>query len=142
MNVKNIMIKDIVTIGIDNTVLDACNMFDSNKIGCLLVMKDGAMVGIITERDIISRVIVNQKNPNQIKIRDVMSRNIITIRSTDNVKEAIEVMNNNKIKKLPVVSYGDTLEGIITITDIVKIMPNSFKILEDCKSKESFRIKV
>jgi len=131
MLVNEIMAKHVITIESDKTILEACNRYNDYKIGCLLAMKNEKIVGIVTERDIISRVIVNQKNPATTKIEEVMSKNIKSIHPQAPIMEAANVMGDYKIKKLPVIDENGTLHGIITISDIIDIIPNYLKSIAE-----------
>ena len=128
MFVKDIMAKKVISIDQDKTVLDVCNKFKKNRLGSFVVVNAGIIVGIITERDIIERVIVEQKNPKKTKVEDVMSKNIITIHASAKIEQAAELMRKHKIKKLPVI-LNNEFAGIITVTDIANIMPNFTKTL-------------
>lgn len=142
MLVNEIMTKDVVTINSTETVLEACKRYNRFKIGCLIVMKDNKMEGIITERDIIDRVITKQKDPFVTKVEEIISRDIKYIHPTADVKEAANLMDKNKIKKLPVISDNGSLIGIITNTDIVNILPNYLTILAEGGNSETFRYAV
>ena len=131
MQVNEVMTKDIVTINSDDTVLEACKRYNRDKIGCLLVLRAGCMAGIITERDIIKRIIIMSKDPFVTKVEEIMSKEIITISPTADVKEAASLMGRNEIKKLPVVSEDGKPVGIITITDIVNLVPNMLKTIAE-----------
>ena len=128
MFVKDIMAKNVISIDQDKTVLDVCNKFKKNRLGSFVVVNAGIIVGIITERDIIERVIVEQKNPKKTKVEDVMSKNIITIHASAKIEQAAELMRKHKIKKLPVI-LNNEFAGIITVTDLANIMPNFTKTL-------------
>ena len=139
MLVDEIMTKNVVTIENDRTVLDACNVYNDRKIGCLIVTKDSHLDGIVTERDIIHRVISNEKDPRATKIEEIMTRDIKSILQTAEVKEAAEIMSENNIKKLPVVSDNGDVVGIITDTDIANMIPNFLKILAESGDDQSFK---
>lgn len=131
MLVNELMVKNVVTIESDKTVLEACKKYKDQGVGCLVVMKNNIVVGIVTERDIIERVIVDQKNPKKAKVEDVMSKNIKTIHASAKIEKAADIMKKNKIKKLPVI-LNNEIVGIITITDIANILPNfSKKLFEE-----------
>lgn len=130
MFVKDLMTKEVVSIEYDKTVLDACNKYKECGLGSLVVVNSGIVVGIITERDIIERVIVNKKNPKKTKIEEIMSKNIITIHASARIEQAAELMKKHKIKKLPVI-LNNNFVGIITVTDLANIMPKFTKILAD-----------
>ena len=130
MFVKDVMSKKVVSIEYDKTVLDACNIFKEKGLGSLVVVNSGVIVGIVTERDIIERVIVDKKNPKKTKIEEIMSKNIITIHASAKIEQAAELMKKHKIKKLPVILNNEFV-GIITVTDLANIMPDFTKIFAD-----------
>lgn len=130
MFVKDIMAKKVISIEHDKTVLDVCNKFKKHRLGSLVVIKSGVIVGIITERDVIERVVVEQKNPKKTRVEGVMSKNIITIHASAKIEQAAELMRKHKIKKLPVILNNEFV-GMITVTDLANIMPNVTKTLAD-----------
>jgi CBS domain-containing protein len=129
MFVKEIMTPNVVTIGSRDTVLDACQKYKDLSVGCLVVMNDRIIVGILTERDIIERIIVDQRNPKRTKVEDIMTKNIKTIHASARIEQAAEMMKTYKIKKLPVVLNNEIM-GIITATDITNNMPEFTKELK------------
>ena len=136
MLVSEIMVKDVVSIQSDDTVMDACKKYKDQGVGCLVVMKKNLVVGIVTERDIIERVIVGQKNPQKAKVEEIMSRNIKTVHASATIEKAADIMKKNHIKKLPVI-LNNEIVGIVTVTDIANILPHFSK--EILLEKEAFR---
>lgn len=130
MLVSEIMSKDVVTVESNESVLDACKIYKDRGVGCLVVMKEGIVLGILTERDIIERVIIDQKNPDEIKVEEIMSKNIKTVHASASVEKAVEIMKEHKIKKLPVI-LNNEIFGIITITDIANVLPDFSKLLSE-----------
>ena len=126
MLVKVVMTKKVLKIPFDKSVFDACLMYQKYKIGSLLVTKDDRCVGIVTERNIIERTICDKKNPEDIRVGDVMSSGLITIHALEKLEAAIEIMIEYNIKKLPVMS-DDRVIGIITVTDISRARPDLSK---------------
>ncbi len=119
MFVKEIMTTDVKTIRPEDNIKRLAEMMVKNKIGSLVVVEgSGEVVGIATERDIIEDVILLGKSPEEVKVRDVMTKDIITVNPGDTLEEAAEVMVNHKIKKLPVIDKG-RLVGIVTATDLI-----------------------
>lgn len=123
MLVSEIMSKDVVTVESEESVLNACKIYKDRNVGCLVVMRDEIILGILTERDIIERVIIDEKNPKEIKVEDIMSKNIKTVHASTSVEKAVEIMREYQIKKLPVI-LNNEIFGIITITDIANAIPN------------------
>jgi len=118
MDVKDI-IKKAVSIEPNSSVKKAASLMSKKNIGCLIVMNNKKIVGIITERDILKKVEAVAKNVNSVFVKDIMIKKVITISPDDNLDDAALVMSKHKIKKLPVVDKGELI-GIITNTDIIK----------------------
>ena len=129
MLVEEIMTKNVVTIGCNETVLDACKKYTDYKVGCLVVMDDKIIVGLVTERDIIERVIVTEKDPTT-KVREIMSRNIKTVHALAPVEKAAEIMREHNIKKLPVI-LNNEIVGIVTVTDISRAVSAFSEMLSE-----------
>jgi CBS domain-containing protein len=126
MLVSDIMTKNVVTIESGEPVLQAAKKYKECGVGCLVVMNDNLVVGILTERDIIERIIIDEKNPKKIIVEDIMSRNIKTIHAAARVEQAAEMMKTYKIKKLPVI-LNNEIVGIVTATDIANNMEDFSK---------------
>jgi CBS domain-containing protein len=123
MLVKEVMVKQVITIDANASVYDACMIYKEKKVGCLIVTKEETCVGIVTERDLIERTICQQRNPENTKVHEIMSHDIKVVNALDTVEKALETMKHYKIKKLPVIS-SEKFVGIITITDIAKARPD------------------
>jgi CBS domain-containing protein len=138
MLVKEIMMKNVVTIDADASVFDACMMYKEKKVGCLVVVDDETCVGIVTERDLIERSICQRRDPEKTKVREIMSQNIKVVYALDTVEKALETMKQYKIKKLPVIS-SEKVVGIITITDIAEARPEISKRFMETWMKAQWR---
>ena len=113
------MRKNVISIDSAMTVKDAATMMDDANVGCVVITRGNAPIGILTERDFVKRV-VSQEMDLATPLADVMSFPLITVDCDDTVWEAAEIMKKNKIHKAPVQEDGK-LVGIITATDIVKL---------------------
>jgi CBS domain-containing protein len=119
MIVKEVMNRNVKTVRPEDTVKDAAKIMNESYIGALVVVSGtGEVVGIVTERDILSDVVAIGKNADEVKISEIMTPNIITITPDKTLEEAADVMTDNKIKKLPVVDKG-RLVGIVTASDLI-----------------------
>jgi CBS domain-containing protein len=141
MLVQEIMTKDVVTIDCKKTIYDACKVYKDKKVGCLVVMDNDILVGLVTERDIIERAILEDRSPRNTQIRDIMSSNLKIIHALAPLEKASQIMKENNIKKLPVI-LNNKIVGIITQTDIsetIDIFSEAFENLEKFyeKSKEN-----
>jgi CBS domain-containing protein len=125
MFVKEVMKRDVKTTASDTTVLEAAQKMAQNNIGCLMVVND-TLDGIVTERDILNKIVATGKDPSQVMIRDIMTKNVISISPDKDMEEASDIMSKHRIKRLPVV-FGDEVVGIITSTDVVAILSKAIK---------------
>ncbi|MBW2975155.1 CBS domain-containing protein [Candidatus Woesearchaeota archaeon] len=116
MKVKDIM-QPITTTSVDSTVSDAARVMDAKNIGCLPVEDNGKITGIITERDILKKIVARGRNPEKTPVRDIMSSPVIKIDAEQSIEEANAIMTQNKIRRLLVESDG-RIAGIITIRDV------------------------
>ena len=113
------MTKDVVAVDENMTALDAARLMTEKGISSLIIEKDHAPVGIISERDFVKKICLKDMKPSTINVGSMMSK-IQTYASPDTpVDVAIQRMVNHKIRRLPVISDGKVI-GIITVTDLAK----------------------
>jgi CBS domain-containing protein len=117
-SVKDIMIKDVVTITVDKTVFEAAELMDSKGIGCLIIVQGETPVGIVTERDFVRRIIA-KKLPYDVKVSEIMTKNLVAVDPDVSLKDAARLMSSNKIRRLPVVKQKK-LVGIVVASDFIR----------------------
>jgi len=115
--VSQIMSKNVITIDASEKVLKALQIMAEKGIGSIIIVEDGKPIGIITERD-IAKKLVQDKTTLDKKVKDVMSKPLITVSPDTGIFEALQIMRKNNIRRLPIVSKGK-LEGIITEKDLL-----------------------
>lgn len=108
----------VLSVSPEATVLDAACLMNDDKIGSLLVMTCGRVVGIITERDILQRVVVTCLNPADTQVHEVMTTEVVCCQPHTAIAEARSVMKNRRIRHLPVVDEDLELHGLISIGDL------------------------
>lgn len=120
--VSDIMTKDVIhTISQEAFVIDAARKMKYTGRGCLIIVSRGTPTGIVTERDLVQRVMAEGKDPTRTKISEVMSSPLISVGSDALVIDAAKVMWDNRIRRLPVID-GTVLSGIVTVTDLAKYL--------------------
>ncbi len=129
LKVEDAMIDEVVTIEADAAVKKAVELMNKHEIGCLIAVRSGKAVGIVTERDMLSRVLGMSRDPERTKVSEIMTSPLITADPQMDLEEAARLMFKMKVKKLPVVSKGD-LVGLLTLTDIARFQPQIIKILK------------
>ena len=117
-SVKDLMTKNVITIDLRKTVLDAATLMNEKKRGCLVIMDGEEPVGIVTERDFVRRVIAKNR-PLDTAISKIMSKPLTTIDPDSPLREAARLMLKNKVRRLPVVKE-DKLVGIIVASDFAR----------------------
>lgn len=131
IEIRSIMVDKVVTTKKDATVKEAVELMNKHEIGCLVVVENEEPVGIITERDLLKRVLAESKETKNMKVEEVMSTPILYVTPNVEVEDAAKLMIQNKIKKLPVVEKGK-LRGLVTLTDLLRIQPQlirDYKVL-------------
>jgi CBS domain-containing protein len=123
------MTEDVVTIDADASVKKAVDLMNKNEIGCLIVTRNAKALGIVTERDMLSRVLGMSRNPEKTKVSEIMTSPLVVADPGMDLEEAARLMFKMKVKKLPVVSEGNLL-GLVTLTDIARFQPQIIKILK------------
>lgn len=101
------------------TVADAVTEMNTNKIGSILVMQEGGIVGILTERDILTRVVPSSENPAQTPVSSVMTRDPVTIPPEMSVDEIMRIITDKRVRHLPV-TEGKNVLGLLSIGDITR----------------------
>lgn len=119
LKVRDVMKTDVVTVDINVNVKTAVKRMNNQEIGCLVVLEKGQFAGILTERDVLRRVVVTTRDPQKTLVGDVMSKPLTVIDPEATLEEAFELMFKKRIKKL-IVSMDKELVGLITMTDIAR----------------------
>lgn len=109
---------EVLSIGPRASVLDAALLMNEHKIGSLAVLHDGQLIGIITERDILQRVVVHRLDPVETLVEDVMTTELVCCQPHTRIDEARGVMKNRRIRHLPVLDEEKRMCGMISIGDL------------------------
>lgn len=125
--VEDIMSKDVITIGSESSMEEAAKLMGAKHIGSLIVEVEGEPEGIVTERDLLSKVLARSKDPSKISVKEMMSSPLITIKPDATIKEAAKTMISSK-GRLAVIQNGK-LSGMITASDLIKSLPESSETL-------------
>lgn len=110
----------VVSVGAEQMVVDAAQLMNDRSIGGVVVTKDGKMVGIFTERDILRRVVAEGRSPAETAVEEVMTAPVVTCRSDASVDECAGLVTEKRIRHLPVVD-DDQPCGLITSGDLLAL---------------------
>ena len=117
--VKDYMTKEINTIDRNTTITEVANVMaaDENAEGYVIVLEKGKPVGIVTERDIVNKIVAQNMDPTKTNVLDIMSTPLITIDPDENLLTTSQLMQKNNVRKVVVIKNG-IIYGIITAKDI------------------------
>ena len=124
INIKKVMTKKVISCSPEKTIVEAATVMNKNSIGVLVVLDKKKLVGVISERDIINKVVSKRLDITKTLVKDVMTKKVITGTPEMTDLDVARIFSTKKIKKLPILKDGKVV-GIITQTDMLKLM--SFK---------------
>lgn len=119
--VKGIMTKPVITVDEARSVYEAARMMSEKKIGCIVVTNEGKPVGIATERDILQRVVAKGLDASKVKMKDITSKPLITIKGNMPIVKTIRVMQKNNVRHLPIIEEKELI-GIVTQRDLLRAL--------------------
>jgi len=131
MLVRDVMSSPVITMDEDETSNKAAVAMEKNDVGAIIVTsKSGKSIGIITERDLVIRVLAKNVKPDTIKAKEIMTTPLVTIEPEATITEAARRMNRLDIRRLGVI-YKGNLVGIISSKDILGVMPELIEIMQE-----------
>jgi CBS domain-containing protein len=137
MIVKDVMSSPVVTLAEDETSNNVAHIMDENELGCVIVTnKAGKPVGILTERDLVIRVLSKNLKPDAIKAKEIMTSPLVTIDPDATVSEAARRMSRLNIRRLGV-TYKGNLVGLVSSKDILAVMPELMEMIQERSRIES-----
>jgi CBS domain-containing protein len=136
LRVEDVMVKEVITIDENSTVKEAVDVMNKFEIGCLIAVRKGKAIGIITERDLLKRVLAGGKDATKTRVKEVMTSPLVVAEPSMDLGEAVKLMFKMKIKKLPVVD-GKRLVGLVSLTDIARFQPQVITILKQLAARQA-----
>ena len=113
------MTRSVITLEANTTVKRAVEVMDKEEIGCLVILLAGKPVGIVTERDLLKRVLLERRDPVTTQVSSIMSSPLIFGQPEMRIQDAVDLMVTRRVKKLPIMEEGHVL-GLMTLTDIAR----------------------
>ncbi|MBA2724983.1 MAG: CBS domain-containing protein [Actinobacteria bacterium] len=118
MQISEVMSKNPISVGVEATLTEAAQLMAANEIGDVLVTRgDGSLCGLVTDRDLVVKGLAVGSDPTSTKVESVCNHNPVTISSDQSAEDAVKVMREHNIRRLPVVDGGD-LVGILSLGDL------------------------
>jgi CBS domain-containing protein len=132
------MVSNVITLEKNAWVMDAVEIMNKHGIGCLVIMENENPIGIITERDLLRRMLAESRNPKKIRVEEIMSKPLVVGKPDLDIQEVIELMFDKKIKKIPIVE-DEKLVGIVTLTDLVSFQPTLIRVVKQLTHPHSWK---
>jgi len=132
--VKDVMVRDVVTVDSEYSVKYAAKVMSYFNIGSIIALSEGNVVGILTERDVMTRVVAVGMDPEKVMVCEAMSKPVIVTGPTMPLEEAVKIMFKKRIKKLPVVIKDkdrSKLIGLLSITDVARLQPQMLETMRE-----------
>jgi len=128
--VEEVMSKNPRTGTSDMTAQAAAKLMKQEKVGSLVIIEDGSPVGIITEKDLMEKIVAEGKSAKTIKVKDLMSSPLVTIGPQATLEDAAKKMSTMRLRRLPVVSKGKLI-GILTENDVLRLSPSLIEMTRE-----------
>ncbi len=122
LKVGDVMTRGVICVDAEDTVLYTAEVMDKNEISSVIVQRNSDAIGIVTERDITSKVVAKSKDPKRTKINEIMTSPLITLKPEEDIDEAARIMRDNDIRRLVIAEKGKII-GLLSEFDIVRVEP-------------------
>jgi len=136
--VKDVMARRVLLVEASSSAKNAARMMNKFGVSSLIVSSEGDVVGILTERDILTRVVASGQDPEQVEVGEIMSEPIIVVNPDTPLEQAVQIMLMERIKKLPVMEKEEgkiRMVGILSMTDIARIQPHLIENIKNLTQK-------
>jgi CBS domain-containing protein len=128
--VEEIMSRNPRTASSDITAQSAAKIMKQEDVGSLIIIEDGEGVGMLTEKDLVQKIVAAGRSPSKVIIANIMSTPLITIGPTESVADAAKRMANLKLRRLPVVE-DEKLVGVLTENDLLRLSPSLIELTRE-----------
>lgn len=125
----------VVSVAPSSTVLDALQVMADKEIGAVIVIDDGHLVGIFSERDYARKVVLQNKSSKDTPVREIMTEKVVCVRAEQTIEDCMGLMTDKRIRHLPVLDHKKVV-GVISIGDVVKEMLSEKELI--IKQLESY----
>jgi CBS domain-containing protein len=123
MKVKDMMHKGVECLGPDTAIAVVAKTMRELDIGAIPIAADGQLLGMITDRDIIIRCVAGSEALSQVKAKDVMTSGVVYCRDTEDVEDAVRIMEGKQIRRLPVLDEAMQMVGMVSLGDVSHALP-------------------
>jgi CBS domain-containing protein len=119
-SIKDVMTSDPCTIDADKSVAYAAKMMRDEDVGLAPIVEGDKLIGMLTDRDIAIRVVAEGKDPDQVTVGEVASKQVVTVDPQQELHEALRIMAKHQVRRLPVVEEDGRLVGVVAQADVAR----------------------
>jgi len=141
MALANLCRKTVVSVPPETPVVEAAKLMEQKNVGSVVVVKGEKPVGLLTDRDVALRVMAKGKNPEAIKVQEVMTKNPVVLKGDMGLFEALESVKRKGMRRFPVVNSKGKLVGIITLDDMIYLLGREMADVADIIEKEAPKLR-
>ena len=130
--------EQVVAVSPDTPAVEVARIMGAKNVGSVVIVSgDNRPVGILTDRDLTTRVMAREKDPGEVRASDIVTRDVVTFRDSMGIYEAIQKMTAEGIRRMPVVDDAGKLIGIVTMDDIVRMLGEEMAAIAKNIEKQS-----
>ena len=129
MSLERFCREPVVTVQPKQSVREAARLMRDRHVGAVLVVDGDRPVGIVTDRDIVMRAVIEGRDPNTTPVRDVMSGSLTVVGSDQKIDDAVIALRTAGIRRLPIVNAAGKAIGIVTLDDLVVLMAGELSLV-------------
>ncbi len=130
LKVIDAMTKKPITVSPDTTVFEVASIMKNEHVGNLIIEDKGKLKGIVTEQDLVYKIVAESNNPKKTLVKDIMTKKVVAIEPNKDITDAMLKMSKLNVRRLPVIE-DHKIVGILTQKDILKIEPQLFELIVD-----------
>jgi CBS domain-containing protein len=119
-SIRDVMTSNPCSIDADKSVAYAAKMMKDEDVGLAPIVEGDKLIGMLTDRDIAIRVVAEGRNPDQVTVREVASKQVVTIDPQQDLSEALRIMAKHQVRRLPVVEEDGRLVGVVAQADVAR----------------------
>lgn len=136
MGIERLIQRDVEHLPPDAPCIEAARLMRETGVGCVVVVEDGRPLGVVTDRDLVLRVIALGRDPAKEPLRDIMAGEPVFLGSERGVEEVLQTMSEQGVRRMPVVDEEGLLEGIVTMDDLLLVLAQQLGWLADAVRRE------